>query len=123
MADIAETLKGLAARLSAGGVRSVIDARDLNPPGVLVAAPTFRWTFGGRLAVDYRLIVVVPDAGAAASLTELGTLMDATAAILGGETLTATPTAWPNPAGGDPLPAYEITWTAKTTKPTASRER
>lgn len=119
MADIADTLTALAARLSEAGVRSVIDARDLNPPGCLVAAPVFRWTFGGRLAVDYRLVVVVPSAGAAQELKLLGSMMDAVAAILGGEVLTAVPTAFAPVGGGDPLPAYELTWTSKTTKPAA----
>jgi len=112
--DIADTLANLARVLSEAGVRATIDPRDLNPPGVLVAAPTFRWTFGGRLSVDYRLLVVVPSAGAANDLKAIGALLDQISAVLAGAPVTATPSAWPDAGGGDPLPAYELAWTATT---------
>ena len=116
MADIADTLTALAASLSAGGVRTVVDSRDVNPPCALLVPPVFRWTFGGRLAVDYRLVVIVPSAGMAAEMKTLAPLMDNVSAILGGVPITATPASFTDPSGGDPLPAYELTWTAKTGK-------
>lgn len=115
MPDLSDTLSGLAAQLSAVGVRTVLDARDLNPPGCLVLAPVIRWTFGGRLVVDYRLLVVAPSQGTAQAMKTLSRLMDEISAALAGIVLTAAPTEWPAPGGGDPLPAYELSWQAKTT--------
>lgn len=114
--DISDTLMALAASLSAGGVRTVVDSRDVNPPCALLVPPVFRWTFGGRLAVDYRLIVIVPSSGMATEMKALAPMMDTVSAILGGAPITATPAAFNDPAGGDPLPAYELTWTAKSGK-------
>lgn len=115
MPDLADTLTGLADTLTAAGVRATIDARDLNPPAVLVAAPVIRWAFGNRMEVDYRLVAVVPDAGTGPALKALSGLLDDVSAALGGAPLTATPMPYADPGGGNPLPAYEITWTAKQT--------
>jgi hypothetical protein len=113
--DIAASMQGLADRLTAGGVRATIDPRDLNPPCALVAAPVVRWVFAsGRLAVDWRLVVVVPSSGAANELKALGELLGRIAGILAGEPVQATPADYPDPGGGDPLPAYQLTWTTKT---------
>jgi hypothetical protein len=114
VADIAETLEALAETLNAAGVRTVTDPRDVNPPCALTLWPRFQWSFGGLLLVEYRLLVVVPSTGSGPALKALGPLMDQVAQALGGLPLEATPTAWPAPDGGDPLPAYELTWTAKT---------
>lgn len=108
MADLATTL-------TAGGVRAVIDARDLNPPCALVAAPVFRWVFdSGRVTADWRVVAVVPSSGAMTELKALGDMLDTIAGVLGGAPVQATPMAYPDPGGGDPLPAYQLTWTSKT---------
>jgi len=108
-------MQDLADKLTAGGVRATIDARDLNPPAVLVAAPVFRWVFdSGRVSADWRVLAVVPSSGAGAELATLGALLDTIAGVLGGAPVTATPMSYPAPGGGDPLPAYALTWTSKT---------
>lgn len=114
VADIAETLTALAARLTDGGLRTVTDSRDVNPPCALTLPPVFEWTFGQRLRVQYRLLVIVPSSGMAAEMKTLAPMMDQVAAILKGTVLTATPSGFTDPGGGDTLPAYELTWTAKT---------
>jgi hypothetical protein len=76
----------------------------------------FRWTFGGRVAVDYRLMVIVPSTGMATEMAALSPMMESVSAILGGLPITATPSGFTDPGGGDTLPAYELTWTAKSGK-------
>jgi len=113
--DIADAMQGLADKLTAGGVRATIDGRDVNPPCALIAAPVFRWVFGtGRVQADWRVLIVVPSSGARAELQLLGELVDKVAGVLGGEPVAATPMQYPDPGGGDPLPAYALSWTSKT---------
>lgn len=108
-------MQSLADKITAGGVRATIDARNVNPPCALIAAPVFRWVFdAGRIQADWRVLLVVPSSGATAELKTLGELLDKIAGVLAGVPVQATPMQYTDPGGGDPLPAYQIAWTSKT---------
>lgn len=99
-------------RLTDAGIRAVADERDVNPPCVLVRAPRMAFRFGARCYdAEWTLWVIVPDSGRTVALDNLGPLIDATAAALGGPIIAATPVSVPGVDGSPPLPAYELTFT------------
>lgn len=96
-------------RLVAGGVRAVIDARDLNPPSALVRPPVLGYRFGGCNRLTWTVLVVAPDAGTRGALATLGDLVEKAQAALGYPAAELTPVDVALLDGGT-APGYSLTY-------------
>lgn len=114
MPTISEAITALTDRLTAGGLRVASDVRDLNPPAVLVTPPAMHFRFAdGTWDADWTVLAVAPGSGTSEALKTLSDLIDATRAALGGQPVTATPYTLTVDGQSDPLPAYQVTWSAR----------
>lgn len=96
-------------RLIAGGVRAVIDARDLNPPGALIRPPVLSFRFGGCNRLTWTVLIVAPDAGTRGALSTLGDLVEKAQAALGFPSPELTPVDVATLDGGT-VPGYSLTY-------------
>jgi hypothetical protein len=112
--NLAELAQDQADILIAAGLRATIDARDLNPPAILIRPPVLGYRFGGCNALTWTLIIVVPDSGTKGALSNLGALVDAAQVALGYPAATVTPTDVALLDGGT-APGYTLTYVTKTT--------
>lgn len=104
--DLAGAVLEVVDALTMAGISAVVDQRDLNPPGVLVSAPTITFNRLRGWTATLDLYAVVPSAGRAQSLAALGPLVDQVTAIW--PATYGYPVDLPNLDGGDPLPAYRL---------------
>lgn len=101
-------------RLRAAGVRATADERDLNPPAVWVGPPLLAYRFGkDSWDAEYHLFAAVPNSGRDTSNRNLGALITAVQNALGGAVATGRPMDLTVPDGAAPLPAYDLTFTAR----------
>lgn len=111
--DMTAALDALVAQLEAGGVRAVVDARDVNPPCVLLRAPTLTFRFGkGYADAAFAAWCVVGDTGRRTSLDAVNTLIQQTQAALDYLAVDARPDDAILPDGST-LPIYVLTWTQR----------
>jgi hypothetical protein len=109
-AAIADTL----ATFEGAGVHAVGDVRDLNTPCAYVIPPEGSFRFDrGRLTIEWVAYLVVGDTGATSATSALSALLDKVAGILPFTTFTRD--AINDPNGGDPLPAYRLSWISTIT--------
>jgi len=112
--DLAAAVAAVADKLTAAGIRSTPDLRDLNPPCVYVAAPTLAYRFGkGGADLTWQIVAVVPNSGRLAALKALSPLIDSTVTALGGAVTAGRPVDVTALDGGAPLPGYELTLTTR----------
>jgi hypothetical protein len=102
--------------ISAAGVRSVLDARDVNPPAVLIRPPTVAYRFGrGCIGATWAAWLFLPDAGQIDALRVgfpiLETVYGALATV-GVALLNAEPGDFTLPDGGT-VPGFILTWNTK----------
>lgn len=110
--DVAAQLAGYLAALQAAGIRAVDDPRDINPPALLVRAPTLHYRFGrGCVGADWTARLVLINSGYRQALETALPLLEAIQDALGGVVVTATPADWELPDGGGPTPGYQLQWT------------
>jgi hypothetical protein len=99
---------------TAAGIRATDDARNINPPCVYVMPPAGSFRFDrGRASIDWTAYLVTGDAGARAATAALSDMVDKLAGAL--PITTFTRRALAVPGGGDPLPAYELSWESTVT--------
>lgn len=104
----------LAELLTTAGLFATVDVGELaaNLPGVLVPPPRVDLAaggYGGGL-VTWRLVLIAgAQAGAVDAWRQLDAALDQLADALPCEL--ADPTSYQLPTGGDPLPAYTVTFT------------
>lgn len=109
-----DAIDDLTDRLIRSGIRVATDARDLNPPAVLVTPPTVTNRFkAGTWAAEWQLLLVVPNSGTRPALGQLSELLALVVTALDGEPVTATPYALTVDGESDPLPAYQLTWSSR----------
>lgn len=106
MLDLARVAEHIVEQLQAAGVAATVDNRDLNPPGVYVAAPIVTFDRLAGYTCQFDLYVAVPNAGRSQALAELGPLLLTVRSVWG--TDTAYPVDLLVPDQTDPLPAYRI---------------
>lgn len=107
VADVLATLEG-------AGVHAVDTLADINTPCAYVIPPEGSFRFdAGRLKLDWVVYLVVGDTGTTSATSALSRLVDQLAGVLPFTTFTRD--AVNNPGGGDPFPAYRVTWTATAT--------
>jgi hypothetical protein len=97
----------------AAGIRAVSDPRDVNPPCVLLIMPRIEFRFDkGRADLEWSAYLVAGNSGQPSQTDALSALVDD---ITGLRPFT-TGTAYnlPLPGGGDPVPAYLVTWRDST---------
>jgi hypothetical protein len=110
MPDLIARAAEVVDKLTAEGIRAVIDDRDINPPCVYLRPPVMTFKFGGCTALTYEVRVIVPDSGTRGALDALGPLVEAVQAALGYPAPTVTPgwTALPD-GGAAPMYSFNIT--------------
>jgi hypothetical protein len=97
------------------GVRATDDPRDANPPCAVVAWPTGEFLTGkGRVHLTMTAYLLVGDGGARNAMVAMSEVFGRVAGRLGSVT-TFAPAGFQIPGGGDPLPAYQLTWQTTTT--------
>jgi hypothetical protein len=113
--DLEQAMQSVVDRLEAGGVRAYVDARDANPPCVLLRPPSLAYRFGkGGWDASWTAWVLVPDAGRSQVLKTFGPLLDDVQAALGYAVVEARPDDTTMPDGST-LPLYALTWTERIT--------
>lgn len=95
------------------GTRCVLDARDVNPPALLIRPATLNYRFGrGCVRASWAAWLFLPDAGQIDALRVglpiLDTIQTALASV-GVAVLAASPADFQSPDGGT-LPGFSITW-------------
>lgn len=111
MTALSDALEAIVARFESAGVPAVTDARNLNPPGVVVALPTLRPRFGkASCDVDATAYVVVVNAGHPGSLAELSEYVGRVLESGIYAFTRAEPYDLTLPGGGDASPAYRLEW-------------
>lgn len=114
--DLDAAVAAVVDRLRAGGVRACSDERDLNPPAVWVGPPTLAFRFAkGTYDAEYHLFAVVPNTGRDTANRNLGTLIDAVQVAVGGAVTAGRPIDLTVPDTSVPLPAYDLTLSARIT--------
>ena len=115
--DIARAQELCAAIEAQAGVRCVIDARNVNPPCVLIVPiPGRDYSAGagtacGGYVVTWSIWALSAGPGNLDAAVVLGDLTDAVASLLPG--ITTQPTAYTVPGAGSPVPAVLITFTER----------
>lgn len=103
------------AALQAAGVRATADARNINPPAVLLRAPVLHFRFGrGCQQADWTARLILPNSGTREALQLALPLIETIQTALQGAIVTATPADWELPDGGGPTPGYQLTWSSHT---------
>jgi hypothetical protein len=107
MSYTSEIVQTIITRLAAAGIRATADQRTLNPPAVLVVAPTIRHNrlSGATATVD--LVCVVAATGRGDESKLLDPLVAAVRAVW--PATYEFPVNQPTLAGGDPLPGRRLT--------------
>jgi hypothetical protein len=107
VADVLATFEGV-------GVHAVADVRNLDTPCAYVIPPEGSFRFDrGRLTIEWVAYLVVGDTGATSATSALSKLVDTVAGALPFTTFTRD--AINDPNGGDPLPAYRLSWISTIT--------
>ena len=113
MVDLEAAMQAVVDRLEAGGIRGYIDARDANPPCVLMRAPSLAYRFNkGSWDASWTAWLLVPDAGASQVLRAFGPLLEQVQNALGFAVVEARPDDTTMPDGST-LPIYVLTWTER----------
>lgn len=93
------------------GLSATSDPRSLNPPGLLLAAPTIRPRFGKNcIDVDWRAYLVAINSGQPGSLDTLSDLVDTVLKARPYAITACYPFDLALPGGGDAVPSYQIEW-------------
>lgn len=109
--SLAGAVDDLLAAFEAAGVHAVADIRDLNPPCAYVIPPEGAFRFDrGRLSITWVAYLVAPNIGNPGATRALSGLVDQVTGVASFTTFTRD--ALQDPNGGDPLPAYRLTWTS-----------
>lgn len=113
MADIEAAVSDVVRRLRAAGIRAAVDARDLNPPAVLVRPPTLTYRFGkGYADAAFDAWVMVGSSGKSQELKQLSALLDQVQAALNHQGITARPDDAVLPDGST-APMFVLSWTSR----------
>jgi len=122
--DVAGAVQSVVDRLTAAGIRAVLDERDINPPCVYVAPPAVSFRFGaGGFTAAFTGWCVTGAAGRNVDLVTLGALIDQVGAALGWSAVTADPADLLIPHQAAPLPAYRLTWSETISQPRPAPKR
>ena len=112
--SLAQAVADVLAMFEGAGVHAVDDPRDLNTPCAYVIPPEGSFRFDrGRLTVEWVAYLVVANTGTPSATKALSGLIDKVTGLASFTTFTRDAVNDPN--GGDPLPAYRLSWTSTTT--------
>lgn len=118
--DIAGAVQSVVDRLTAAGIRAVLDERDINPPAVYVAPPAVEWRFHkGDFTATFTAWCVTGAAGRRTDLANVAELVQLAGAALDWAQIRADPADLLVPDMAVPLPAYRLTWSQRFTTTTA----
>jgi hypothetical protein len=116
--NVAGAVQAIVDRLTAVGVRAVLDERDINPPCVYVAPPALVWRFARNdYDAEFVLWAITGAAGRNVDLVNLGELIDDVTAALQFAAVRAEPADLLIPQQAAPLPAYRLTFTERVRQP------
>lgn len=116
--DIAAAVQSVVDRLTAVGIRAVLDERDINPPAVYVAPPAVEFRFRkGDFTATFTAWCVTGAAGRRVDLINLAELVELAGDALGWAAVRGDPADLLVPDMAVPLPAYRLTWSERFTDP------
>ena len=114
MTDLLADMKRYQAALIAADVRCVLDARDANPPCVLIRPPRLSYRFGrGCVGAEWAAWLYLPDSGQLDSMRLGFPMLDTIHGALAGvgvALMDATPADF-QPADGGIIPGFILSWT------------
>jgi hypothetical protein len=111
--DLKGAMQGIVDELVAAGVRATLDARDVNPPCVLLRTPTLNWRFQkGGWDAGFEADLLVPDSGRRGALADVGNLISTVQEALNYRGVSARPEDFLL-ADGSTVPGYVLTWTQR----------
>lgn len=116
MIDILAQMERYQGAVNAAGVRCVLDARDVNPPALLIRPPTMNYRFGrGCISAEWSAWLFLPDAGQLDAL-KLGlpileTVHSALASV-GVAVVSAIPADF-QPPNGSISPGFTLAWNSQ----------
>lgn len=102
--------RGFAAALTASGVRTVTDPRNVVTPCVLLTPPVRTYDLHNGYTATWQAYVLAGDSGSESTWEALDDLTDQLAALVDVETV--TPTAWRASADAVPIPAALATFSS-----------
>ncbi len=109
-----EQLQEYLQALTAAGIRATDDARDINPPCVLIRAPALLFRFGkGCTQADWTARLYLVNAGTKEALQAAIPLINEIQTALEGAIVEATPADFDLPDGGGPTPGYLLEWSTR----------
>lgn len=116
-ADVLAQMEAFRAAVESTGTRCVLDARDINPPALLIRPATLNYRFGrGCYRATWAAWLYLPDPGQLDALRIglpiLDTVNGALASV-GVAVTSATPADFQYPDGGT-LPGFILTWETTT---------
>lgn len=113
MTDLLAQMESYRDALTTGGVRAVLDARDVNPPCVLIRPPSVAYRFGrGCVGASWAAWLYLPDAGQLDALRVGFPLLSAAheaLATAGVAIVNAEPADFALPDGGT-VPGFTLNW-------------
>lgn len=113
MTDLLARMEEFRDALTAADVRCVLDARDVNPPAVLIRPPTVLYRFGrGCVGANWAAWLFLPDAGQLDALRVGFPILETVHSALataGVAVVNAEPTDFALPDGGT-VPGFILTW-------------
>jgi hypothetical protein len=116
--NVAGAVQAIVDRLTAVGVRAVLDERDINPPCVYVAPPAMSWRFARNdFDAEFTIWAITGAAGRNIDLVNLGELIDDVTAALQFAAVRGEPADLLIPQQAAPLPAYRLTFTERVRQP------
>jgi hypothetical protein len=98
--------------LSDGALRATDDSSKLVPPCVWLPVPAVEFQYGKRvLVVSWQAYLVAPASSTQSVTPRLSELVDVVAGLF--PFVDGTPTALTLPGGGQPVPSYQLAWSAR----------
>jgi hypothetical protein len=110
---VAAVLNGFAGRTYGGRpLRVTDDSNVVNPPCVWVPMPALTFRFSKAcIDVEWQAYLIAPNASTTSVSETLSGLLDAVVGLYPFTEATAQPLTLPG--GGQPAPAYQLTWTSR----------
>jgi len=100
------------ATLAGEPLRATDNSAQVNPPCVWVPVPSVDFQYGKRvLVVEWQAYLVAPNQSTASVPTTLSDLVDAVVGLF--PFTSGTPYPLTLQGGGQPVPSYQLTWSAR----------
>jgi len=106
-------VQAVLARFRELGLRAFDDSGKVDPPCVWIPTPALEFNFGkGQISITWQAYLVAPNQNLTSVSPSLSELVDA---VSGAFPFTeGEPYSLTLPGGGQPVPAYQLTWSSRS---------